>query len=179
MRPPRCSLAARALDTTPLRRRCLPRASLPRRDPAAMSTSGTVASVNGTSSVLPEPARRISRRSPAPKFCTATISPMRLPSGIDGSQPDQVGMVGTRPRPPPAAGRDRRRSSTPLSASAALRSPTPSSRATTPLAVARALRDLERPRAALVEAAARTRPMSCRRHRVGVDHHLAADAMRA
>ena len=61
--------------------------------PAAISISGTCASVNGMSSVCRAPARRISSRSPAPKFCTATISPMRLPSRIDGRQPDQIGVV--------------------------------------------------------------------------------------
>ena len=48
--------------------------------------------MKGTSSVRPEPAGRSSRRSPAPKLCTPTIS-QRAALRVDGGEADQVGVV--------------------------------------------------------------------------------------
>ena len=83
---------------------------------------------------LPDPANRISIKSPAPKLCTALMCPERPPLEIDGEHADQVGVIELLLR----GWRQARTGDVepiPVRASAAVRSPTPARRATTPLAV--------------------------------------------
>ena len=55
--------------------------------PAAMSTSGTTAFVNGSSRLGPPASGAISIRSPAPKLCSAATVPSTAPSGCTAARP--------------------------------------------------------------------------------------------
>ena len=101
-----------------------------RRKPAAISTSGTAAWLNGISTPFLPPSDS-SRMSPPPKFCTAVTLPTRRPGLVLHGKPDQVGMIELAVVHGLGSIERSMKSSVLVSASAALRSLTLLNRTTT------------------------------------------------